>query len=653
MQSRNTLADVNATVAAKRAILVGELNSVITNGASYYNSNRFALGQLKAETNALRTKVGRTADETILLNRLLLRDGFGTTAGSAIGDNTTTLLELANKLRAVLPAGYRFDFLNSVFGNRLILSRDDGAAFAFNFVVDGNSSIVPKVRGTPEQSQVGSIQWTQAAWRFAAGAPANSTVTYAGKTYSPLASTETDAVARLVDGLAKAINADPDPLRRAYLPSVTGDTITLKQPVVTAFTATVGTGLALTGLTAPLGDGFVPVSNPTPVTLFDRAEFRVTATQAEITVGRSFSVTLGGTPYSYAARAGDRAADVLAGLSAAIPASYLPTIENGVLVVKSVALGGSYFYAPVNLNTRVNEADQVDILNVFNGDSPADDLGVLTEDRITGLGMGGQAIVGEREFEGGITYRNLEVVNVRLGSGADNFTVESTHRGLTTISGAKGDDTITVKTILGHTVILGGDGDDTVHLLSDDLVIDQLSGMLVVDGQAGADVLNVHDNSSIAVLITDHAGILSVSQPLDLTVLAANGRYALRSLGFGLPLLASSGITRFNGYADATLNFSMHAAEIDQALEALFGVSNLVVGETRTTDTAVFSISSTSVTGSTPLWTLTVRNVPVAPGNTGTLTGTSITGLNLFTLSEVQRFTVQAKNGKYVLRAPG
>ena len=48
-----------------------------------------------------------------------------------------------------------------------------------------------------------------------------------------------------------------------------------------------------------------------------------------------------------------------------------------------------------------------------------------------------------------------------------------------------------------------------------------------------------------------------------------------------------------------------------------------------------------------------MRNAPVPPGNTGTLTGTSITGLNLFTLSEVQRFTVQAKSGKYVLRAPG
>ena len=37
---------------------------------------------------------------------------------------------------------------------------------------------------------------------------------------------------------------------------------------------------------------------------------------------------------------------------------------------------------PLNLNTRVNEADQVDTLNVFNGDSPADDTGVLTADSL-------------------------------------------------------------------------------------------------------------------------------------------------------------------------------------------------------------------------------------------------------------------------------
>ena len=35
--------------------------------------------------------------------------------------------------------------------------------------------------------------------------------------------------------------------------------------------------------------------------------------------------------------------------------------------------GDQYVVKPLNLNTRVNETDQVDTINVFNGDSPADD----------------------------------------------------------------------------------------------------------------------------------------------------------------------------------------------------------------------------------------------------------------------------------------
>ena len=61
--------------------------------------------------------------------------------------------------------------------------------------------------------------------------------------------------------------------------------------------------------------------------------------------------------------------------------------------------GDKYFYTPVNLNERVDEADQVDTLNVFNGHSPANDVGTLTGTTITGLGMGGRTVIGGRVFE--------------------------------------------------------------------------------------------------------------------------------------------------------------------------------------------------------------------------------------------------------------
>src|SRR6185295_6490534 len=122
--------------------------------------------------------------------------------------------------------------------------------------------------------------------------------------------------------------------------------------------------------------------------------------------------------------------------------------------------GDFYFYRPVNLNTRVDEADQVDTLTIYNGDSPANDIGTLTEDHLTGLGMGGEAVIGGRTLPGGIIYRDLEVLTIHLGSGNDTFYIVSTHTGATNIYGGAGDDHIHVQSITGHTTIDAGAGND-------------------------------------------------------------------------------------------------------------------------------------------------------------------------------------------------
>jgi hypothetical protein len=83
----------------------------------------------------------------------------------------------------------------------------------------------------------------------------------------------------------------------------------------------------------------------------------------------------------------------------------------------------SYYFAPVNPNIRVVEAEQVDTLNVYNGNSPANDVGTLTENRLYGLGMGPDTVIGDREVQGGITYHNLEALNITLGSGDDQLTI--------------------------------------------------------------------------------------------------------------------------------------------------------------------------------------------------------------------------------------
>jgi Ca2+-binding RTX toxin-like protein len=634
--ARALLSDANASDASKLATLIEQLNSVIL-GPSIYSSALFQGVPLSSESqNLINQQV--TGEAGFRLNRSLLVDAFA----DLIAPDSATLLEMVEKLRAVLPSDYLVDFFTSVFGNRVIITHKDGNAFRFDFASDATSGTNATVRGTPVTP--GNFDWLQAAWVFNGEIQPGDifSINFAGLnfSYTVPAVLPADPIAAITNALMAAIMADP--VGQTYQPGITGDSLRMVQPIAQPFTITASAGISIAATPAR--------GNPA---LVERAE--LTLSTGSVAAGQIFSVALDGAAYQYTVRPGDRLADVLAGLRDAIPAAYLPEISAGILSLKAIAVGDTYFYAPVNLNTRVVEALQVDTVNLFNNDSPADDRGVLTEDRITGLGMGGTAIIGGRIFEGGITYSNLEAVNIFLGSGNDDFTVESTHRARTFISAGDGSDIVTVKTILGHTIIQTGAGDDVINLRSDDLVLDQLSGMLVTDGGTGNDTLNVHDNASIGLLLTTAPGVLSVAEPQTLTVYAANGRYLLRTVGFGIEsaLPASTGITRFPGYAEAQLEFGISAAQLEQALRALFGSNNIIVSEVRTASAVAFAISLVGANDTTLAWTLTVRNGPIPAGNTGTLTGTTITGLGMFTLSEVQRFTVQARSGQYILRIAG
>jgi hypothetical protein len=158
---------------------------------------------------------------------------------------------------------------------------------------------------------------------------------------------------------------------------------------------------------------------------------------------------------------------------------------------------------PVVLPTaRVDESKQVDRLIVHNEDSPADDVGTLTSNRITGLGMGPDLYVAGRLFPGGIAYAGLEALEIYLGYGDDTFTVESTHAGTTLISAGRGNDTVHVKTVAGHTVVYGGDGDDRVNVgapTTGGQTVDQIRALLAIDGGSGFDRVFVDDGAETQV----------------------------------------------------------------------------------------------------------------------------------------------------------
>ena len=75
----------------------------------------------------------------------------------------------------------------------------------------------------------------------------------------------------------------------------------------------------------------------------------------------------------------------------------------------------------------VDESTQIDVLFVHDEDSPADSSGVLTSSRLYGLNMGPDLVIAGELRPGGITYNDLEVVDIDLGVGNNALTVLGTH----------------------------------------------------------------------------------------------------------------------------------------------------------------------------------------------------------------------------------
>ena len=152
-----------------------------------------------------------------------------------------------------------------------------------------------------------------------------------------------------------------------------------------------------------------------------------------------------------------------------------------------------------SLNFFANEEDQLDWLTAINEDSIRDELGVLTATRITGFGMTPDVVIAGRLQPGGITYVNLENLELRLAEGNDDITVQNTHFGTTTIQSEGGADTIRVFATSGHTTIDAGSGADMVQIGNQDATLgtldlaDFIQGLLTINGDPLiSDVPNIH-----------------------------------------------------------------------------------------------------------------------------------------------------------------
>jgi len=166
-------------------------------------------------------------------------------------------------------------------------------------------------------------------------------------------------------------------------------------------------------------------------------------------------------------------------------------------------------YAITNesLNFFVDETEQVDFLTVFHEDSVADNIGYLEdstvdgyEKRIRGLGMSPDTVIGGQMRPGGITYGNLEVVEVNLGSGNDEFNVNDTHsredsfQTWTMLNTGPGDDNVTVALDAetdGLFALNTQEGDDTIDASGSTLplVIFGWDGSDGITGGQGNDII--------------------------------------------------------------------------------------------------------------------------------------------------------------------
>ncbi len=249
-------------------------------------------------------------------------------------------------------------------------------------------------------------------------------------------------------------------------------------------------------------------------------------------------------------------------------------------------VGDEYFYGPINPNLQVDESDQVDVLNIYNNDSPFSDQAVLTETRLYGLGMGEDIEIDGQHFDGGITYHNLESLEINLGLGHDTFTVEATHLGSTLLNAGNGADIIYVESIAGHTMIDAQGGADTIQVSDDTQLVDEICGLLTVIGDE-QDTLNINDSGDE----NDNTGILtqttltgldmpSLSEIQEISVHADRGNFVLTAQGYA----GQAVIT----YEAAPEDWNAHLIKVQTAISTLYGSDDIHVSRSDNTYTVRF-----------------------------------------------------------------
>ncbi len=140
-----------------------------------------------------------------------------------------------------------------------------------------------------------------------------------------------------------------------------------------------------------------------------------------------------------------------------------------------------------NPNLLVDENEETDFffMNDTDNVTDTDELPTanlyVTPDRLTGLGMAEDQLVGGRPTEGGIRYTGLEELIINLGPGDNLIEIFDTQPGATTIHSGDGQDEFNVRNVSGHTFLHGGAGADIVNV-GDESLLSGINALLTVTG---------------------------------------------------------------------------------------------------------------------------------------------------------------------------
>src|SRR6185369_8017697 len=184
----------------------------------------------------------------------------------------------------------------------------------------------------------------------------------------------------------------------------------------------------------------------------------------------------------------------------------------------------------INALLTVNGGVGSDTLNVDDSDpAVTNKSGTLTSSTLRGLAL-----------EQGIDYSQLETLSLWLATGSNTFTINSTHGGSTTVSTAEGNDTININGASGTLTVNAEEGADTITVSGtgtgsqtyintqsgDDIInVRAIGGATTVNAGEGADTVNVGNNAAgtvdnIAALLTINgdggADVLNVDDTGDL-----------------------------------------------------------------------------------------------------------------------------------------